>query len=313
VALAFQFLHVGLLITVALSVAAYFGTWHEVFDLASQLRLQLLVSALLGLICTLLKRQWSWSVVALLGIALNVWPVAVWYLPQRNTASHSQRIKLVQYNVRYEDDGYQAVLDFLHAEQPDIVALQEVNPEWAAGLQPLTTQFAATLIAPEGWGNGIALYSQIKFTKTEIIDMGNDHRPSLLVQFAWAGRTVSLLTIHPPNPFGPNRFAWRNGQLTATADLLQSLPSPQILLGDLNTTMWSPYYQQLVARTQLVNARAGHGLVPTWPAPLRLPLLMIPIDHCLVSRDIAVVSIRTGRRLGSDHLPLVVELALPQK
>jgi endonuclease/exonuclease/phosphatase (EEP) superfamily protein YafD len=313
VALAFQFLHVGLLVMVVLSVVAYFGTWHEVFDLASQLRLQLLVSAIVALACTLLQRQWSWSAVALLGIALNVWPVAVWYLPQRNTASHPQRLKLVQYNVRYEDDGYQAVLDFLQEEQPDIVALQELNPDWADGLQPLTTQFPATLIEPEGWGNGIALYSRLPFAKTEIIDMGNDHRPSLLVQLPWAGRTVSLLTIHPPNPFGPNRFAWRNAQLAATEQLLQSLPSPQIVLGDLNITMWSPYYQQLVARTQLVNARAGHGLVPTWPAQLRWPLLMIPIDHCLVSRDIEVVSLKTGRRLGSDHLPLIVELALPQK
>jgi len=39
-------------------------------------------------------------------------------------------------------------------------------------------------------------------------------------------------------------------------------------------------------------------------------LLMIPIDHCMVSSDIRVVSAQTGERIGSDHLPLIVELEM---
>lgn len=308
---AYKLLRVGLLVIVVGSLIAYFAEWHKVFDLAAQLRLQFLIGAMVGLAFTLSKRQGRWSAIALLGVALNFWPIVSWYVPKSRVASSQRRLKLVQYNVQYPDKGYQDVIDFLREEQPDIVALQEITPAWAKGLAPLSAQFENVRIEPEGWGNGIAVYSRIKFDQSETLDFGSDHRPNLLVKFTWEGRQISLLTTHPPNPFGENRFEGRNEQLMATAQLMNSLPAPKILIGDLNITMWSPYYQKLVADTQLVNTREGYGLLPTWHAQILFPFLMIPIDHCLVSQDIAVAAIRTGKTLGSDHLPLIIELVIP--
>jgi endonuclease/exonuclease/phosphatase (EEP) superfamily protein YafD len=42
-----------------------------------------------------------------------------------------------------------------------------------------------------------------------------------------------------------------------------------------------------------------------------LPILGIPIDHCFVSPEIAVVADRGLPGFGSDHYPRLVELALP--
>jgi endonuclease/exonuclease/phosphatase (EEP) superfamily protein YafD len=90
-------------------------------------------------------------------------------------------------------------------------------------------------------------------------------------------------------------------------------------MGDLNITMWSPYYRRFVSKTGLWNTRQGSGILPTWrPVKIRfwrLPsalswLLALPIDHCLVSPAIAVPQIRPGPDVGSDHLPLIVDLRL---
>jgi endonuclease/exonuclease/phosphatase (EEP) superfamily protein YafD len=308
---AYKLIRAGLLLIAVASVGAYFGEWLMVFDFASQLRLQYVVGAIVGLAFTIGKREWRWSAIAVLGIALNIWPIVSWYVPNGQAISQGRRLKLVQYNLLYPNDRHQNLIDFLREEQPDIVALQEMTPEWMAGLTPLSAQFEESRFAPRNDGMGVGIYSRLKFEQAETIALGSDQRPNLLVKFRWEDRPVSLLVTHPPNPFGPNRFAWRNEQLVLTASLLNSLPTPKILIGDLNITMWSPYYQRLMRDTQLVNTRAGQGLLPTWPTDVVAPFLMIPIDHCLISPDIQVAAIRTGRNLGSDHLPLVIELVFP--
>ena len=98
--------------------------------------------------------------------------------------------------------------------------------------------------------------------------------------------------------------------LAAAADCLRDLPGPKICVGDLNITPWSPYYRSFVERTKLVNARNGFGLLPSWPTFLFFKCLMLPLDHCLVSDDIRVADARTGEPIGSDHLPLIVEIEL---
>jgi len=60
----------------------------------------------------------------------------------------------------------------------------------------------------------------------------------------------------------------------------------------------------------LPDSRAGRGIQPSWPASLPAAL-RIPIDHCLVSPGIAVVGRQLGPQVGSHHLPVIVDLAVP--
>jgi len=43
---------------------------------------------------------------------------------------------------------------------------------------------------------------------------------------------------------------------------------------------------------------------------VQLPLIGIPIDHCAVSKEVTVVAHRGLPAFGSDHYPILAELAL---
>lgn len=66
----------------------------------------------------------------------------------------------------------------------------------------------------------------------------------------------------------------------------------------------------------LTGTRIAPGLRPSWlflkaPDALR-PAVGLPIDHVLVSEGIRIRTIRTGPSSGSDHLPVIADLALRQ-
>ena len=200
----------------------------------------------------------------------------------------------------------------MRRERPDLLVAQEVDQRWVNELDVLKGEYPFAERAASGGGAGIALYSRLPLEHSEVIHLRSDLRPAIAARVNVGGAVVSLLTVHPRAPLRPKHFELRNELLLAGADFTRTLPAPKILIGDLNTSPWSPYYSDLIRRAELMDARKGFGLRPSWPTFMPLGAVsMIPIDHCLVSPDIQVSGVRTGDGIGSDHLPLIVEVEVP--
>ncbi len=139
--------------------------------------------------------------------------------------------------------------------------------------------------------------------------LGNAGRPSVSLRLSKGGSPVSLLATHPRTPMTLQTFSQRNDQLTEVGSFVRSRPGPWVVIGDLNMSMWSPWFKRLCGEAGLSNARRGFGVLATWPAFLP-GVCRIPIDHCLVSDPSMVTGCRLGPDIGSDHLPLIVDLDL---
>ena len=94
----------------------------------------------------------------------------------------------------------------------------------------------------------------------------------------------------------------------SVAELVAQTNGKIVFSGDMNASLWDPKLKAFQKQAGLVNVRSGTGLLPSWPT--FMPIAGIPIDHAMVSPGIGVVEVRTGKRIGSDHLPLVVTLTL---
>lgn len=306
------FISWGVAALLVFTATGYLGRLHKYLELTSHFRVQYFIAAAVSLpICLALSDWWS-AAGAVTTAAVNLSAIAPWYFGRRLPVdgANRQRLKLALANVDWLNRAHEPFLRCMERHQPDVIVVQEVNDDWAHALHALCATYPFFEVLPREDGSGIAFYSRIPFERLPFASPEGDTRRGLLVRLACARGNISLLSIHPRAPIRRGHFELRNEVLTAATTCLHGLPHPKICVGDLNTSLWSPFYQDFAQQTKLINARKGFGLLPSWPTFMGFRWLMIPIDHFLVSSDIRVVNMETGERIASDHLPLLVELEI---
>jgi endonuclease/exonuclease/phosphatase (EEP) superfamily protein YafD len=292
--------------------------WPQLLELLSHFRLQYFLLSLVLLVPLLLTRRRTAILIALFCVALLSTPILPWYNPFNRSAAAGE-LRVLTANINTQNRSYEKVLTMVREENPDIAVFLEVDDTWVAQLQSLKDILPYDFGQANPYNFGIAVYSRLPLDNAAIDFFGTERNPSILANLAVEGKPISLIAAHPFPPVRRSFFHARNLQLDRIDQYVQQLETPVLLLGDLNITMWSPYYKRFVKNTGLQNARRGFGVLPTWPMPgtyAALPdllhrLLQIPIDHCLVSSDIRVAAVHTGRDVDSDHLPLIADLVLP--
>jgi endonuclease/exonuclease/phosphatase (EEP) superfamily protein YafD len=295
---------------IMLSLGAYFGESSRYLELGSHFRVHYLFLALVLILIFIINRCKSWAALSLLVIVVNaieVMPIFVHSTESANGSAVNQ-FSLLLANVQMDNTQHQRLIELVQRQQPDFLALLETDVIWAQALEGLRQRYPHQKIIPRGDNFGIAIYSRLSFEKLEVIELGDSGVPSIAAQVHLAGKAVTILATHPLSPPGEGNTLRRNSQLSAIASFIREIPEAKIVIGDLNVTMWSPYFTRLLEHSGLVNTRQGHGILPTWPT--FLPFLMIPLDHCLTSPDISVSEIALLPEIGSDHLPLLFRLRI---
>ena len=124
-------------------------------------------------------------------------------------------------------------------------------------------------------------------------------RGALMARFGSARHPLVVMLIH----LALSRRA-RLRQLDYVADVLNEYEHA-VLMGDMNCEPDSPEMDLLFRRTRLVEPSAGLCTFPSW-RPQR------NIDHILVTGELEVASCQVLSHAYSDHLPIAMEVALPE-
>jgi endonuclease/exonuclease/phosphatase (EEP) superfamily protein YafD len=296
--------------TVLLSLAGQIGHLGWLFELTSHFKLQYWVIGGVSLIFFVFRRRPVGISLSLACLILNAIALVPWYWDEQDNASGlSAPIRVLVANVNAENRNYDKAIAFVKQVDPDIAAFVEVTREWRSHLEAIQDTLPHAFVKTREDSFGIAVYSRSPLIDPTLKFFPNSETGSILTKINYMGKaTFSLLVTHPLPPFNPDYLKARDRHLSAVADYIRQNPTTWVVVGDLNTTMWSPQYRQFEEIANLKNARSGFGILPTWP--VRFPPLYIPIDHCLTTFNIRILDIQTGADIGSDHLPLVIELSI---
>jgi endonuclease/exonuclease/phosphatase (EEP) superfamily protein YafD len=246
--------------------------------------------------------------VAALGAAANACAVAPLYRrPGPRARGRPLRVALA--NVLRENRSFDRVIQFVRAQQPDVLFLQETTEAWVVGLRALRDEYPYGSAVPRRDGFGMMLLSRVPVDRVDVVRIGPIAVPSIVASIR-TEPPVTVIGTHPFAPIGRERAWLRRQQLGALGDYAAGARRPVIVLADLNSTSWSPVFRDLLIRGRLRDSRVGFGIQPSWPCALPA-WLRIPIDHCLVSEELAVRGRQVGPDLGSDHRPIVVDVELP--
>ena len=287
-----------------------FAPLHWAIELSSHFLPHYCAGLMICSIAMLCLRDRCWSVAAAAGALVVAMPIVPWYFggdsPQSSSAGTPVRILLS--NVYTANTQSDRVLELVKTEHVDLAVLQEVDDRWVNELEPLKATLPEVKAIPREDNFGIGIWSRFKLEQVQVFEMGPFEVPTILVELEVGGNRVALIATHPVPPASEEGARGRDVQLRELAEKAAQSKLPVIVVGDLNTTMWAPTYRRFEKGSGLKNVRRGFGVLPTWPAQFRW--VGIPLDQCLVSPEIQVANVRVGKPIGSDHLPLVVDLII---
>jgi len=291
-------------------VCGYLSSLHWLFEFSSHFRLQQFWLGLAFSITFILMRM-RWPAVASAGIAalIGVQSLLPWYIQPPVTGQPTRTVRFLYANVWFRNTNHRAVIDLIRKENPDVIIGQEITRAWMEALRPLKAAYPHGMDLPVESPQGVVVLSRIPLSMIENVKIRSYNGPTIHAALDLDGSRVDLVTAHLAAPMSRRHVEARNEQMREMAAYLASLESPKILIGDLNCTMWSPGYAPIGNITDMFNARKGVGILATWPVNDILP--GIPIDHCIVSRDIVVRSARVLPGIGSDHYPTIYDLDIP--
>jgi endonuclease/exonuclease/phosphatase (EEP) superfamily protein YafD len=212
------------------------------------------------------------------------------------------------FNVHTESSSFAAARRLIEDTRPDVIGLVEVDRRWLEALAPSLTGYAGRLEATRSDNFGVALYT--RWPLSGAIQHFASELPAAVAHLAFNGAELDVVLIHPPPPVSGRALAAQIAQLDAVAERVHQIPGPVVVMGDYNATPWSQPFLRLVTRSGLCDSRAGNGLAASYPAASAA--LRIPIDHALITCSIGVADRRVERDVGSDHLPVIIDLVVPK-
>jgi endonuclease/exonuclease/phosphatase (EEP) superfamily protein YafD len=221
------------------------------------------------------------------------------------------KLRVLSSNLLYWNQNADRLGSQLRAEHPDVVVLVEASPLTLGRVEASDAlrDYPFREVEPREGAFGAAVYSRFPLSAATAPEVAGV--PMLRVTVTVDGsRRFVLYAVHTISPTtGDYTQRWRRQLDYLTAEVHRSR-LPVLMAGDFNATRDHRPLRRLVdSGVRDAHDVAGAGWAPSWSARSLVPPLL-RIDHVLASPAFSVTGYRTGGSIGSDHLPVIADLAM---
>ncbi|MDP3313089.1 endonuclease/exonuclease/phosphatase family protein [Lutibacter sp.] len=273
-----------------------------------------------------LKRQFLISTLILI---IGFSYVSKFYKFQEKKVLQNSDLKVMSYNVRMfnvykwieEENVDLKIFDFIKKTNPDILCLQDFNPETKLGFS-----FPYSLITPSKKNSnfGHAIFSKYKIINSGSLNFTNSNNNAQFIDIIRNNDTLRVYNVHLEslriNPAKEKFDQENSGRLkirlensfkkqTNQANLIikhqENLTFKSIICGDFNNTAFSWVYSKIKSDKNDAFEVAGKGFGKTYDYgfPFR-------IDFILTDKSIEINNFETYDVKYSDHYPIMARLNL---
>lgn len=211
------------------------------------------------------------------------------------------RIKVIQYNGGDLAGGPRRAVDWIVAQEPDILVVEEASPALRQAIADRTGLHVAC-----GMTCQVAIFSRARPVGTERPRRGfYGLGPAIaLAHFTDSRGPFTIVGLHY---VWPTSVAIHRENSRRMLQILADKPHDRLILaGDFNSTPWSFGRRRDDAA---LGIERRTRLMFTWPARGAPGFPLLPIDHLYAGPDWRTVQVTRGPKLGGDHYPVVAILA----
>ena len=310
------------LLCALLTVVPFFKLPHGLVRGPAFARLQLLVAAVLCLPLAAFFLTGPWRLVTLAALAGTVivngiavlkftplWPKQSFDADDALMDQPDRHIELIAANVKMSNRRYDLLIDLIRDEDADIVAVIEPDARWIDALSAIRPLYPHRVEHPLDTGYGLALYSKLPLSQTDLRCRITDGVPSITTTVTLpSGDDIRLYIVHPEPPIASHDTSGRDSEIAAAGLEAVEDGRPVIIAGDLNDVAWSHTTRRFQRITGLLDPRVGRGFYNTFNA--FYPVFRWPLDHLFHDKHFRFVDMARLPKINSDHFPVAFTLAL---
>jgi vancomycin resistance protein VanJ len=233
----------------------------------------------------------------------------------------AQHLRIMTYNVKWGSRDTAAILRDIQTYNPDILQLQDSSGAMRGGLGPVLAEWnvrihdqyivASRLPLPDFELRDISYPGSVHHCVRIVIPFGSGS--VVLYNAHLLSPRVGLISIRHRREGGlVSNTDSRLLEANLLAGYIKNEHGPTLLTGDLNAPVQSLVCRPLFdAGLRDAFSEAGTGYGYTYGKYTRVGYPYVRIDHILVSREWKVQHCWVGNSTGSDHCPVIADLALP--